>query len=116
MKKTILNKRLEILSSPSVLIKLNSISKDSYEIFIDYLIEELQKKGLNLRFRNSWGFRAPSIEYMLEYTSKELIVKLYLGVYKGATFYALVELLNDILSNKNKGHVNELKKRGFKFE
>lgn len=97
------------LSMPFVFIKFN-INSDEYSILLDNIINEVEKEGVFLHYRNSFGFRFPSIEYIKDFKTKDCVMKVCAGVFEGATFNCLLGLLNDFgRGNISKTHINVIK-------
>lgn len=88
----------EKLMSPFIFFKLNSQKKDDYICFIENIKSHFNREGLFLPFRNSWGFRYPSIEFIEDYYTKELIIKVYLGEFQGIIFEEILEIFNNLSS------------------
>lgn len=90
----------EILSMPFIFIKFRLSYKESYEILLDNIINVCKRKGIFLPYRNSFGFRYPSIEYIYDFKTKECVMKISLGVYKGALYNELLSIINDMGNEK----------------
>lgn len=90
----------EILSMPFIFIKFTIHYRESYENLLDNIINVCKKKGLFLPYRNSFGFRYPSIEFICDFNTKECVMKISLGVYKGALYNELLNIINDLGNEK----------------
>lgn len=85
---------------PFVFVKFNLESRASYEVLLDNIVKYCESRGCFLPYRNSFGFRYPSIEYICDYKTKELVMKFALGVYQGVVFLRIVEIINTLGSKK----------------
>lgn len=85
---------------PFIFIKFRLSYKESYEILLDNIINVCKRKGIFLPYRNSFGFRYPSIEYIYDFKTKECVMKISLGVYKGALYNELLSIINDMGNEK----------------
>lgn len=94
------------LCMPFLFIKFNLECKHEYEQLLDNIVYVCELYGVFLPYRNSFGFRYPSIEYICDYKTEELVIKLCLGVYKGALYYLLLQIINDL----GKDNPSEIKK------
>lgn len=86
---------------PFVFIKFNLKKRESYEQLLNNIVNCCQEFGCFLPYRNSFGFRYPSIEFICDYKTKELVMKFGLGVYKGVLFSTIVEIINALGCKKS---------------
>lgn len=90
----------EKINQPFLYFKINEEDRsESYDKFLHYLQNEFSKKNLFFPFRNSWGFRYPSIEYIQNQETNEIMFKLYLGVYKGVVWHDLAKIFIKLTSD-----------------
>lgn len=101
----------ETLNMPFLFIKFQLQTKAEYERLMRNIIDICEMNGVFLPYRNSFGFRFPSIEYICDYQSGENVIKLCLGVYRGVLYELLLYILCD-LGNSQKSKVKEMICRG----
>ena len=90
----------EKINQPFLYFKINEEDRsESYDKFLHYLQNEFSKKNLFFPFRNSWGFRYPSIEYIQNQETNEIMFKLYLGVYKDVVWHDLAKIFIKLTSD-----------------
>lgn len=83
----------DTLISPFIFLELYNNNEKNYLDTINTLQNLMKNKGLNLDYRNSWGFRMPSIEYFNDIFTQKKYIKYYPGSFKGLT---AVEAINSI--------------------
>lgn len=103
------------IKMPFVFMKLNSEERRDYEQFVENLVCLCKTYGFFLPYRNSFGFRYPSIEYICDYKTKECVVKLSLGCYKGALFFLLQKIFQD-LSHPDSSDIKEKMSKGIDLQ
>jgi hypothetical protein len=86
----------EKLVCPFIYLKLRCNTTEQHVNFIHEIQSTLRHDNLFLPFRNSWGFRFPSIECIEHFESKENIIKLYTGTYEGLVWHRLIEIILSI--------------------
>lgn len=86
---------------PFIFVKFTIELKEEYETLLNNIIELCKERNLFLPYRNSFGFRFPSIEFICDFISNECVMKISLGVYKGLVYESLLEIINDLGNNKN---------------
>lgn len=80
--------------SPFVISKLDTQIKNKYLDFVRDVSTKFSQKGMFMPFRNSFGFRNPSIETFTDVFTNESIVKFYPGCFSGATFSYLCDFIS----------------------
>ena len=83
-----------VSSIPFIFVKFNLSSRESYEQLLNNFINCCLEDQLFLPYRNSFGFRYPSIEFICDYETKECVMKFGLGVYKGALYEKIFDMIS----------------------
>ncbi len=91
----------ENLVMPFLFIKFDLKNAEEYNQLLENIVGICATEGLVLPYRNSFGFRYPSIEYIYDYRTDENVIKLYLGVYKGGIYEFLLNIINTLGGNDN---------------
>lgn len=85
------------IKSPFLMASLNNNRKEDYESFIRNTVKKFSNEGLFLPFRNSFGYRSPSIETYEDVFTKNWIIKIYPGSYNS---YLLNELCKYLIKEE----------------
>lgn len=86
----------DILVAPFIFIELKTASEELYLTNIKILQDKMSVLGTPIDYRNSWGFRMPSVEYFNDIFSKKKYIKFYPGIFKGLTAVNAVNLLSSL--------------------
>lgn len=86
----------DILITPFIFIELCSKREESYLQSIHKIQDSMEKLGTPIDYRNSWGFRMPSIEYFDDIFSNQKFIKFYPGMFKGLTAINALYVLQNL--------------------
>lgn len=86
----------EIFTVPFLFIELNSDSEKYYLNTIKQFQKAMLKKEVPIDYRNSWGFRFPSVEYFNDIFTGQKYIKFYPGSFKGLTAIEAVNYLREL--------------------
>ncbi|QNQ81452.1 hypothetical protein [Lactobacillus sp. PV034] len=92
------NKRIanENLIAPFLFIELFSQEEEEYLNYIHNFQKFMKKRGTPIDYRNSWGFRMPSVEYFNDIFTRKKYIKFYPGSFQGLTAVNAIYYLNRI--------------------
>ncbi|WP_288646381.1 hypothetical protein [uncultured Lactobacillus sp.] len=85
----------DTLVAPFIFIELKTTSEKLYLTNIRKLQNKMIALGTPIDYRNSWGFRMPSVEYFNDIFSGKKYIKFYPGIFRGLT---AVNAVNSLLS------------------
>ncbi|QFY04160.1 hypothetical protein LA664_02110 [Lactobacillus amylolyticus] len=86
----------DTLVVPFIFIELNENNEEVYLSTIQRLQNEMNKLKTPIDYRNSWGFRMPSVEYFNDIFSKKRYIKFYPGMFKGLTAVNALNVLGNL--------------------
>ena len=86
----------EILIAPFIFIELNTKRESDYLSAIKLFQKKMDSIGSPIDYRNSWGFRFPSIEYFNDIFSHQKYIKYYPGAFKGLTASNAIRVFNEL--------------------
>lgn len=86
----------EILIAPFLFLELNTKRESDYLSTIKLFQKKMSSIGLPIDYRNSWGFRFPSIEYFNDIFSHQKYIKYYPGAFKGLTASNAIRIFNEL--------------------